>query len=43
MLARSVNGTVTLDGVAVPPGVAQHLFVDALDEDLTPAEAAAQL
>ena len=43
MLARSANGTVTLDGVAVPPGVAQHLFVDALDEDLTPAEAAAQL
>jgi DtxR family Mn-dependent transcriptional regulator len=43
MLARSANGTVTLDGVALPPGVAQHLFVAALDEDLTPAEAAAQL
>ncbi|SFO41630.1 iron (metal) dependent repressor, DtxR family [Geodermatophilus obscurus] len=43
MVARSANGTVTLDGVALPPGVAQHLFVAALDEDLTPAEAAAQL
>ncbi len=43
MVARTVNGTVTLDGVALPPGVAQHVFVAALDEDLTPAEAAAQL
>ncbi len=43
MLARSANGTVTLDGVALPPGVAQHLFVAALDEDLTPAQAAAHL
>jgi DtxR family Mn-dependent transcriptional regulator len=43
MVAGTVNGTVTLDGVALPPGVAQHVFVAALDEDLTPAEAAAQL
>jgi DtxR family Mn-dependent transcriptional regulator len=43
MVARSANGTITLDGVALPPGVAQHLFVAALDEDLTPAEAAVQL
>ena len=43
MVAQSVNGTVTLDGHPVPPGVAQHLFVSALDEDLTPVEAAAQL
>ncbi len=43
VLARTVNGTTTLDGVALPPGVARHLFVSAVDEDLTPAEAAAQL
>ncbi len=43
MVARSANGTITLDGVALPAGVAQHLFVAALDEDLTPVEAAAQL
>jgi DtxR family transcriptional regulator, Mn-dependent transcriptional regulator len=43
MVAQSVNGTVTLDGHPVPAGVAQHLFVSALDEDLTPVEAAAQL
>jgi DtxR family Mn-dependent transcriptional regulator len=43
MVARSTNGTITLDGVALPAGVAQHLFVAALDEDLTPVEAAAQL
>jgi DtxR family Mn-dependent transcriptional regulator len=43
MVAQSANGTVTLDGHPVPTGVAQHLFVSALDEDLTPVEAAAQL
>ena len=43
MVARSTNGTITLDGVALPAGVAQHLFVEALDEELTPVEAAAQL
>jgi DtxR family Mn-dependent transcriptional regulator len=43
MVAQSDDGTVTLDGRPLPRGVAQHLFVAALDEDLTPAEAAAQL
>ena len=35
------NGTVLVDGVALQPGVAQHVFVSALDEELTPVEAAA--
>jgi DtxR family Mn-dependent transcriptional regulator len=43
VVARSANGTVTVDDHPLPPGVAQHLFVAALDEDLTPAEAAVQL
>ncbi len=43
MVAQSLDGTVTLDGRPVPPGVAQHLFVSALDEDLSPIEAAVQL
>jgi DtxR family transcriptional regulator, iron-dependent repressor len=43
MVARSTNGTVTLDGRPLPAGVAQHLFVSATDEELTPVEAAAQL
>jgi DtxR family transcriptional regulator, Mn-dependent transcriptional regulator len=43
MTARLVGGSVTLDGRAVPAGVAQHLFVNAADEDLSPAEAAAAL
>jgi DtxR family Mn-dependent transcriptional regulator len=43
MTARLVDGTVTLDDFALPAGVAQHLFVRALDEDLTPVEAAAVL
>jgi DtxR family Mn-dependent transcriptional regulator len=34
------NGTVLVDGVALLPGVAQHVFVSAVDENLTPAEAA---
>jgi len=38
--ATLVNGTVLVDGVAVQPGVAQHVFVSAVDEELTPAEAA---
>jgi DtxR family transcriptional regulator, Mn-dependent transcriptional regulator len=38
--ATLVNGTVLVDGVALQPGVAQHVFVSAVDEDLTPAEAA---
>jgi DtxR family Mn-dependent transcriptional regulator len=40
MMARLVEGTVTLDGQPLPAGVAQHLFVSAVDEDLTPLEAA---
>ena len=38
--ASLANGTVLVDGVALQPGVAQHVFVSAVDEDLTPAEAA---
>ncbi|QXG76585.1 metal-dependent transcriptional regulator [Modestobacter sp. L9-4] len=34
------NGAVLVDGVALQPGVAQHVFVSAVDEELTPAEAA---
>ncbi len=40
MTARLVEGTVMLDGKLLPVGVAQHLFVSARDEELTPAEAA---
>ncbi|MEX5720002.1 metal-dependent transcriptional regulator [Geodermatophilus maliterrae] len=43
VVATSSNGTISLDGQPLPAGVAQHVFVAALDEDLTPAEAAAQL
>ncbi|MGY1606269.1 MULTISPECIES: metal-dependent transcriptional regulator [unclassified Geodermatophilus] len=43
VVARSTNGTVTVDDHPLPAGVAQHLFVAALDDDLTPAEAAAHL
>jgi DtxR family Mn-dependent transcriptional regulator len=38
--ASLANGTVLVDGVALEPGVAQHVFVSAVDEDLTPVEAA---
>jgi DtxR family Mn-dependent transcriptional regulator len=34
------NGTVLVDGVPLQPGVAQHVFVSAADEDLTPEQAA---
>ena len=43
MVARVEDGVVTLDGHPVPTGAAQHLFVRVLDEELTPAEAAASL
>jgi DtxR family Mn-dependent transcriptional regulator len=43
MRARLVDGQVTLDGRELPAGVAQHLFVSAEDEDLSPLEAAAAL
>lgn len=38
--ASLANGAVLVDGVALQPGVAQHVFVSAVDEELTPAEAA---
>ena len=38
--ANNFNGTVLVDGVALQPGVAQHVFVSAVDEDLSPVEAA---
>ncbi|MGY1748695.1 MULTISPECIES: metal-dependent transcriptional regulator [unclassified Modestobacter] len=34
------NGAVLVDGVPLQPGVAQHVFVSAVDDDLTPVEAA---
>jgi len=39
--ATLANGAVLVDGVALAPGVAQHVFVSAVDEELTPAQAAA--
>ena len=41
MTARLVEGSVSLDGQPLPAGVAQHVFVSAVDEELTPLEAAA--
>jgi DtxR family transcriptional regulator, Mn-dependent transcriptional regulator len=41
LVARLVGDDVELDGVALPEGVAAHLFVTAEDEDLSPLEAAA--
>lgn len=40
MQARAVDGSVSLDDYALPAGVAQHMFVSAVDEELTPLEAA---
>jgi DtxR family Mn-dependent transcriptional regulator len=40
MEARLVEGSVSLDGYLVPLGVARHMFVSAVDEELTPLEAA---
>ena len=40
MVARLADGDVTLDGLPLRAGVAQHLFVSAVDEQLTPLEAA---
>jgi DtxR family Mn-dependent transcriptional regulator len=34
---------VSLDGQLLPSGVAQHLFVSAVDEALSPLEAAPRL
>jgi DtxR family transcriptional regulator, iron-dependent repressor len=41
--ARVVQDTVSVDGELLPAGVAQHVFVNALDEQLTPAQAAPRL
>ena len=38
--ASLANGTVSIDGTPLQPGVAQHVFVSAVDEELTPEEAA---
>ncbi|WRL62034.1 hypothetical protein U6N30_18410 [Blastococcus brunescens] len=40
MTARLVDGSVALDDQLLPVGVAQHLFVSAVDEKLSPLEAA---
>jgi DtxR family Mn-dependent transcriptional regulator len=40
MVARLTDGGVMLDDVPLRAGVAQHLFVSAVDERLTPLEAA---
>ena len=42
-VAQLTAGTVSLDGNVLPMGVAQHVFVSAPDEELTPAEAAPRL
>ena len=38
--ASLANGTVFIDGTPLQTGVAQHVFVSAVDEELTPEEAA---
>ena len=43
MTAQLVEGSVSLDGYVLPAGVAQHMFVSAVDEELTPLEAAPML
>jgi DtxR family Mn-dependent transcriptional regulator len=43
MVARLIDGSVTLDGQPLRAGVAEHLFVTAIDEQLTPLEAAPRL
>jgi DtxR family Mn-dependent transcriptional regulator len=40
MQARLAEGSVSLDGQVLPVGVAHHVFVSAVDEELTPLEAA---
>jgi DtxR family Mn-dependent transcriptional regulator len=40
MVARLEDGTVSLDGRPLPMGIAQHMFVSAVDEELAPLEAA---
>jgi DtxR family Mn-dependent transcriptional regulator len=38
--ASLANGSVLVDGAPLQPGVAQHVFVSAVDEELTPVAAA---
>lgn len=40
MVAAVADGTVSLDGRPLPAGVAQHLFVSAVDAELAPIEVA---
>jgi len=40
MTARLTEGSVSLDGQVLPAGVAQHLFVSPLDEELPALEPA---
>ncbi|MGY1839767.1 MULTISPECIES: metal-dependent transcriptional regulator [unclassified Modestobacter] len=40
VVASLSNGTVLVDGEPLQPGVAEHVFVSAVDEDLSPVEAA---
>ena len=40
MTARLVEGSIALDDQVLPVGVAHHLFVSAVDDKLTPLEAA---
>ena len=40
VVASVSNGTVLVDGTPLQPGVAQHVFVSAVDEALSPEEAA---
>jgi DtxR family Mn-dependent transcriptional regulator len=43
MTATLTGDSVNLDGYDLPVGLAGHLFVSAVDEDLTPLEAAPRL
>jgi DtxR family Mn-dependent transcriptional regulator len=43
VVAQLAAGSVSVDGEVLPAGVAQHVFVSAMDEELTPAEAAPRL
>ena len=43
MDARLIEGSVSLDGRVLPVGVAEHVFVSAVDEQLSPLEVAPML
>jgi DtxR family Mn-dependent transcriptional regulator len=40
MIARIVDGSVSLDGTPLPAGIAHHLFVTAADDQAAVLEAA---